>query len=142
MARKKKRRQSPVHTPLARHKKAGSRLVPPLAELPVELVRWDRNLLPEYLWIASLRAIAPLKELHKPHSAFMDAVDEFWTEKFPALGLLSDFGYLEASRDDFLAKHAPLVRKLFLEPFGRILAFFPDSPAHWLVTPELCTGSA
>jgi len=109
-------------------------LVPPLAQLPIAAIQWDRDFLPEHLWIASLRTIAPLERLHEPFYAFMDAVDEFWSQEGPALGLLTDFGLLGAHANSFLAKHAALVRDLFLVPFGRILAFFPESPASWLLT--------
>ena len=134
MNRKKKRQKSPGHTPLARHKKTGTRLDPRLADLPIAPIRWDRDLLPEHLWIASLRSVVPVKDIYKPYYKFMDAVDEFWPKDFPALGLMSDFSHLRAAKEEFIAKNDQLVRDLFLEPVGRILAFFPESPSSWLVT--------
>ena len=134
MGRKKRQRKGTDYTPLVDHVKKGSRLVPPLAQLPVASVLWDRDLLPEYLWIASLRELVPVERLYEPCYAFMDAVDEFWNEQFPPLGLLTDFALLQTHQDAFLAKHGALVHDLFLVPFGRILAFFPNSPANWLLT--------
>lgn len=134
MGRKKKQRKSTDYTPLADHVKEGSRLVPPLAQLPMVSVLWDRDLLPEHLWIASLRDLVPVERLYEPFYAFMDAVDEFWSEQLPPLGLLTDFKLLQVHQDAFLAKHGALVHDLFLVPFGRIVAFFPDSPASWLLT--------
>lgn len=131
---KKRKRRSTSHTPLSKHRKTGSVLAPPLASLNVRPALWDRDWLPEYLWIASLRQIVSTEHLFKPFYAFMDAVEEFWPAENPPLGLLSDFRVLAPRGGEFLARHGSLVRELFLIPFGRILSFFPDSPASWLVT--------
>jgi hypothetical protein len=133
---KKRKPAGPGHTPLKGHKKVGASLIPPLGGLNVKAIPWDRDLLPEFLWAAALRDLVSPKDLHRPFYAFMDAVDEFWQEPSPAIGLLSDFGVLAKQKEAFLAKHAGLVHDLFLEPFGRMLAFFPDSPASWLVADE------
>ncbi len=130
----KKKHRSPRHTPLSHHQKTGSVLLPPLAGLNVKPAPWDRDSLPEYLWIASLRQIVPTGSLFQAFYAFMDAVEEFWPGEKPPLGFLSDFRTLAPKGREFLAKHGPLVRELFLIPFGRILAFYPESPASWLVT--------
>jgi hypothetical protein len=53
--------------------------------------------LPEFLWVASLRQLVPLDRLHVPFYKFMDAVDEFWTEERPAIGLISDFAALRSN---------------------------------------------
>ncbi|MGH7428424.1 MAG: hypothetical protein ACREJ4_08750 [Candidatus Methylomirabilaceae bacterium] len=76
----------------------------------------------------------PVDHLFQPFYAFMNAVEEFWPTERPPLGLLSDFQTLAQRRHEFLAKHGALVHELFLTPFGRLLAFFPESPASWLVT--------
>jgi hypothetical protein len=132
---KHKGQHSQRHTPLKKHKKVGSSLVPPLAGLPLKPLDWDRDLLPEYLWIASLRAVVPTNQIHRAFYTFMDAVAEFWPAQHPAIGLLTDFRFLQPAAAAFLAKHHRLIRQLFLEPFGRILSLFPDSPASWLVSP-------
>lgn len=132
----KKKRRSTTHTPLSHHRKAGSALLPPLAGLNVKPAFWDRDWLPEHLWIASLRRVVPADHLFKPFYTFMDAVEEFWPADKPPLGYLSDFRTLAPKGREFLAKHSDLVRELFLIPFGRLLAFFPESPASWLVTED------
>lgn len=132
----KKKRRSARHTPLSHHRKAGSVLLPPLAGLNVTPAFWDRDWLPEHLWIASLRQVVPVNQLFKPFYAFMDAVEECWPAEQPPLGYLSDFRTLASRGQEFLAKHRALVRELFLIPFGRLLAFFPESPASWLVTED------
>ncbi|MFZ5768623.1 MAG: DUF5677 domain-containing protein [Bacillota bacterium] len=54
--------------------------------------------------------------------------------EFVGLGLISDFGLVpEDQRDRFLRQHFDLVEKLFYRPVGRLLAFYPESPAAWLV---------
>lgn len=132
----KKKRRSTTHTPLSQHRKTGSVLLPPLAGLNVRPSFWDRDWLPEYLWIASLRHVVPVDHLFKPFYALMDAMEEFWPAEKPPLGFLTDFRTLAPKAREFLAKHGALVRELFLIPFGRLLAFFPESPAGWLLTEE------
>jgi hypothetical protein len=144
---KKKARRSTTHTPLSKHGKVGSVLTSPLTGLNVKPAIWDRDWLPEYLWIASLRELAPHNRIFRLLYPFIDAVAEFWPDERLPLGLLSDFGELAPHRNAFLAKHTALVHDLFLKPFGRILSFFPDSPASWLLTEEFlseggCSSSA
>lgn len=134
MSGSKRRRRGGWHTPLSNHKKRGSVLQSPYASLPMKSSFWDRDLLPEFLWIASLRELVPLDELHKPHYALMDAFDSCWRSDEPAIGLVSEFGEPSLDRTELLARHETLLQELFLEPFGRLLAFYPDSPAGWLVS--------
>jgi hypothetical protein len=124
------------NTPLAKHTKVGSRLITPLSKLgPVTSVEWARDLLPEHLWLAALAEQFGLETAHHPYNALLDALDEFWTPgKSVCLGMLSDFAFVDTERRSaFLTQHAELVRDAFLEPIGRILGFYPDSPASWLV---------
>jgi hypothetical protein len=131
-----KRKKGRRHTSLTEHLRTGSRLTPPLSGLPIVPTDWAREFVPEYLWIASLRELAPANHTFKPFYAMMDAVDEFWPAEEPAYGLLSDFAVLKANGSNFLRKHADLVRELFLRPVGRLLAFYPESPASWLVSED------
>lgn len=53
------------------------------------------------------------------------------------LGFISDFGAIaEDQRMIFKDKHKDLISRSFQGPIGRILAFFPESPAYWLVDQE------
>lgn len=45
---------APRATPLRHLTKAGSKLQSPLSRLPLQHLDWDRDLLPEHLWIAAL----------------------------------------------------------------------------------------
>ena len=141
MGKKKNKRQQKGkpkgrHTPLNKHKKRGSRLHSPLSELAFNFVSWDRDLLPEHLWIVSLALTHGIDSFHLPYGAFLDAVDEFWPEeeKSVCLGLLSDFELLpQDKREGFLAAHEDLARDLFWDPIGPALELYPDCPARWLL---------
>jgi len=137
---KRHKNRRPVFTPLASQKRVGSRLQGPLstAGSNIELVDWLRDLLPEHLWLAALADGIGMGAAVGVYNAFMDALDEFWTHKFVALGLLSDFGLL--SRDErasFLQKNSQLVDEYFHRPLGRILSLYPDNPAFWLTNSKL-----
>ncbi|GMU64583.1 MAG: hypothetical protein AMXMBFR36_08570 [Acidobacteriota bacterium] len=97
---------------------------------------WDRDLVPEFLWVGALRELVPLDDLHKPHYALMDALDSCWRSEEPAIGMISEFGDASLDRAAFVTNHAAVLRDVFLGPFGRLLAFYPDSPASWLVSRE------
>ena len=49
-----KKRRKGRHTPLSKHAKVGTALMSPIAGLNVVPVEWERDLLPEYLWIGAL----------------------------------------------------------------------------------------
>jgi hypothetical protein len=138
----KKKRKGKPKTPgkggFEAHKKVGSRLLPPLAQgLPVRLFDFERDLLPEYLWLGALVDELGIERAHLPFYELMDALDEVWTDEYPALGLLTDFGFVAEDRHaSFKERHAELIRRTFHDPIGRILAFYPDGPAHWLLNQE------
>jgi hypothetical protein len=129
------KRKNRKHTGLPKHKKAGSVLTPPLASLPQSSLEFDRDLLPEHLWIASLADMYGLEIAHRPFSDFLDAVDTVWDSAIGmCTGLLTDFGFVpQDRREGFLRDHRDLARAAFHEPIGRILAFFPECPAAWLI---------
>lgn len=137
-----KRSSVPDHTPLVHHQRVGTKLVGPLSSLNVQLMDWERDYLPEFLWIGALAVDQGSGHFHVPYNAFMDAIDEVWSHEATPMGLLSDFGLVSGEkRKDFLGKHARLVEDLFHRPIGRILAFYPDCPASWLVQPHLLEAS-
>lgn len=123
-----------MHIPIAKHKREGTRLRPPLAELNPRLIDWVRDLLPEHLWIGALAEHFGIDTFHRPYNVLLDAIDSYLPPEFVGLGLISDFGLVpEDQRDRFLRQHFDLVEKLFYRPVGRLLAFYPESPAAWLV---------
>src|SRR5690606_11635458 len=102
--------------------------------LPVRMYDFERDLLPEHLWLAALVDEHGIERAHRPFYELMDAVDEVWSSDYPAIGLLSDFGLIEEDRrTDFKARHADLIRRSFHDSIGRILAFYPEGPAYWLI---------
>lgn len=75
--RKAKRREgNDCHrTPLASIKKQGSALVPQRAEMGVQVTTWDRDLLPEHLWVAAReRLVSRESEIYSPYYALMDVL--------------------------------------------------------------------
>lgn len=138
MGRKKKgkgKRGKSRHTPLKKLKKKGSKLTSPMSELPFRPISWDRDFLPEHLWVASLAWKYGKNSFFEPYNAFCDKVDEHWPEeeKGVFLGLLSDFTILdEDHRDAFLEDSRELARELFWEPIGPTLLLYPECPAGWL----------
>lgn len=134
---KKKRKQNPGprHTPLSNLKKQGSVLRAPFSELNMQTISWNRDLLPEHLWIAALALAFGADRFHHAYERFMDALDEFWPSERQdvCLGLISDFASVPAdARAGFVAKHRALARALFWEPLGEALSLYPESPAKWL----------
>lgn len=100
---------------------------------------WARDLLPEHLWIAAIVECFGRERAHLFYYKFMNAIDEVWPEKDSvALGLISDFGAIhEDARDQLWKDHESLLVECFHHPIGRILTFYPENPAHWLVRDDL-----
>lgn len=130
----KKRKKLGSHSGLGKHSKVGTRLVPPLAKLPMHMLDFERDLLPEHLWIAALVDQYGMERAHRPFYDLMDALDGIWKDELPAFGLLADFGKVaDEARAAFKRDHGDLIRGAFHEVIGRPLAFYPDGPAFWLV---------
>lgn len=133
---KKERKQQGQFTPLDKHARKDGKLRPPLTQLEVKPVDWPRDLLPEHLWIAALFDAYPGPKAIKLYNEFLEAIDEISppVEKFIALGFLTDFGQAAVlKRSEFISSYKDLILAAFHKPFGRLLAFYPSSPALWLV---------
>lgn len=100
-------------------------------------ISWDRELLPEFLWLAALSEGFAIDRVHQPLYTVIDALAEFWEHPFPMLGLLSDFGLLRDKADQIWAKHESLLVGLFHDVIGRPLSLYPGNPASWLVRDDL-----
>jgi hypothetical protein len=138
--KRNKNKQASGHSSLNKHQKVGTKLVPPLARLNMIPLQWDRDLLPEHLWIASLAESYPIERIHKPFSDLLDAIDTVWpnNELSPSLGMLTDFGLVPLEkRTEFKTKYRDLIYATFHKPIGRLLAFFPECPAYWLIDQEV-----
>lgn len=138
--KKEPKKKSDRYTSITKHKRKGSTLLSPLGEMEIELIDWQRDLLPEHLWIAALADVFPIDTVHHQFYEFMDIIDSFIPDGSHALGLLSDFALVPTDkREDFWSQHSTKIEELFHKPIGRILAFYPNNPASWLVSSNLIT---
>jgi len=141
MAKKKKQQKGRrPYTPLSQYQKKGSTLQSPWKEkMPLQMWHWTRDILPECLWIAAVIIRFEKENAYKFYYKFMDAIDESWTDKDSvALGFLTDFATVqEAARKDLWEHQEKLFIECFHETIGRILTFYPENPAAWLVRNDL-----
>lgn len=136
MAKKKSKRSGKSgHTPLAEHRKRGTVFTTPLADYPIEANDWQRDYLPEYLWMGALAQHLPVTKMYNPVYEVMDAAEHLWSESYPPIGVVSDFGFIR-DKEGFLSMNKDLIREAIIKPFGRVLSMYPESPAAWLLTPE------
>lgn len=132
-SKKKKNHYSSVKD----HERRGTKLVAKMNTLNVQPIEWERDLMVEHLWIASLETWYPANRWHVLYNRFLDAIDPFMPEGVVAVGWITDLGWVpEGRRQEFKEAHRQLVHEAFHKPFGRIMAFYPDAPAHWLVLEE------
>lgn len=139
---KKKRRKKGLkkqqYSPISSHKRDGTLLRPPLSALNMQMIDWPRDLLPEHLWIAALAEHYGLNKFHVLFKEFMDTIDQYMPKDFVALGLISDFGLVpEEQREKCLRDNADQIIEAFSDPISRILAFYPECPANWLIDKTL-----
>lgn len=142
MTRKKEKRSKSKKgnfTPIAKHKHAGNVLKTVASELNMEMIEWERDLMPEHLWIDLLANEYQRLQWFKIYNDFLDKIDAVLEEerKAPFLGLISDFGILTNSeRQNFLSKNKDFTYEFFFKPVGKILSLYPENPANWLVLEE------
>lgn len=128
---KKKRK---IHTPINKHKKVGSQLRTQLGQTNIALFDWERDQLPEFLWIAALSEYHDLAVIHKPYYYFLDKMDEYIPDEKFSLGFISDFSLIpEEKREPFYNENIEMIEELFLNVIGRSLAFYPENAASWII---------
>ena len=66
MKKRKHKKQRKQHTPLAKHAREGKTLIPPLNQLNTAPLDWQRDFLPEHLWISALAVKFGLDQMSKP----------------------------------------------------------------------------
>ena len=124
-------------TGIGKHKQYKKKLITPLNQLPVTLTNWERDILPEHLWIEFLRQKYSETEFLKLHSELCKTLQSHSQGNLAFLGLISDFGGIPKSRrSNILKKHDELVTQAFTEPFGHILKLYPNAPCYWLLPKE------
>lgn len=135
-SKRKRRRSRDKSTPLKRHQKKGKTLSTQLGAMErVRQVTWDKELLPEFLWIDALaRAYNNKRIWWKVFTKFMDTIDEYIEGDILVTGTISDFGKIPvAARSKILEEEYDLIVTEFAEPVGRALSLYPECPALWLV---------
>jgi len=101
----------------------------------MKVVEWDRDLVPEHLWIAALAARYGIEVAHQPFNRLLEALEDVWPHKDSTpIGLVSDFGEIpNEARQRFVGCHRHLIFETLVQPLGGILALYPNSPASWLI---------
>ncbi len=127
---------------LSEHKQIKKRLDPPLiASLgdTLQFIRWDQELLPEYLWVMSLFREYSFDSAMNLFNETLDLLDPFnVNQNAPLLGTLSSFSLVSCEqRKNALDALAPVYDKAIVQPFGSTLALYPECPAFWLIRSNL-----
>lgn len=106
-------------------------------QLPAKLVNWQRDILPEHLWIEFLRQKYPETDFLNFYSELCDTLRSYSEGNLAFLGLVSDFGRIpENKRLEIVNKHRDLIIPIFAEPFGDTLRLYPKAPCFWLLPKE------
>ncbi len=134
MTSRRKNRNKKIHTSLKEHKQVDSHLEGLFSKMNMQPLDWQKDILPEHLWIGGLAEEYGIDEVHKTFNDFMDVFDSYFPEEGNALGLITDFGLMPLEiRDKFCNDNETIIYDLFYKPIGRILSFYPDNPASWLI---------
>jgi len=130
----KKKGKVPRYSPLSRHKRERSKLLTPMHNLNIQQIDWERDLLPEHLWIELLSNTYIQREWQNLYEKFLDALDKCYPKDNIIFGFVSDFGLIPADkRKDFMENNEELVYRAFYRPMGRIITFYPEAPCYWLL---------
>lgn len=128
------------YTPINNHKRKGKIFSSPHIFLEnVKPIAWDRDLLPEFIWMDALhQKFGNFVDLFRNFKKFLDMLDGYIdTDEILLLGLISDFGKIpEEKRDELLSNNSELIKELFVDTVGQILLLYPDCPALWLIPDE------
>lgn len=116
------------------HERYKKILVSPINRLPINLVSWTRDLLPEFLWIEYLRQAYNELVFLELYTEVTQCISSYADGSTNFLGFISDFGRIsDDKKKEILIDHKELVVTAFAEPFGQILILYPKSPAAWLL---------
>ena len=134
--KKQKPKQKSKFTPIDKHKFSGSVLTTQLTDSNMSIVDWERDLMPEHIWIDLLANEYKQLNWLKIYNDFADKIDASLEKdhKTPFLGLISDFGMLsDSERSNFLSSNKDFAFRAFFKPVGKILSLYPNNPANWLI---------
>jgi len=103
----------------------------------MQLVNWQRDILPEHLWIEFLRQKYSETAFLDFYSELCDTLRSYCEGNLAFLGLISEFGRIpENRRLEIVSKYSDLIIQVFAEPFGDILGLYPNAPCFWLLPEE------
>lgn len=132
MSKKKKKKKR--YSSISKHKKYKSKLISPLQQLQLNLLEWQRDFLPEHIWIECLSNTYPANTWINLYNSFLDELDKYCPNGVVMFGFITDFGFIPPNkREDFLKNNGQLTYEAFYKPFGRIIHFYPKAPCHWLL---------
>lgn len=124
------------YSPISSHKRDKSKLKTGLSGLLAPF-DWERDLMPEHIWIDLLAEEYKDRPWHKIYEHFLDELEECAEEKIYLFGLISDFGRVpEETRRKFILHNKDLIYEVFYKPVGKILTLYPENPANWLILDE------
>ena len=104
-----------------------------------DMIEWERDLMPEHIWIDLLAEEYKTLNWFKIYSDFLDKLDNCLETqpKTPLLGVISDFSVpTNKEKEKFVIKNKDFIYEAFFKPVGRILSLYPENPASWLVLEE------
>jgi len=135
MFRDEKAEKKGRFTPIENHQRYKSFLKPPLSESDnLYYIDWERDQLPEYLWIDLLSYEYKRYNWEKIYHLFLDKLEKFLNSDVCFFGFITDFGYVpEKMRENFISKYEEFIYKYFFIPVGKILTLYPENPASWLL---------
>lgn len=134
---KKNLKKKKKFTSIKEHKRYKSLLRSPLSELNFERFDWEKDLLPEHLWIDLLAQEYKDLNWYKMYSDFLDRLEDCINGEVCLFGFISDFGFVpKKAREQFLSQNKDFIYHCFYKPIGNILTLYSENPANWLLMDE------
>lgn len=132
----KKNKKKNRFSPISKHKSDGRTLRTMPVDMKVDPIDWERDLMPEHIWIDLLAEEYKDKLWHKIYEHFLDELDAVGGG-IHLFGLISDFGMVpKEAREKFILSRKELIYEAFYKPIGGILSLYPDNPASWMILDE------
>lgn len=130
MGKKNKKRFSSIK----KHKSNGKVLRTMPIDMKINFIDWERDLMPEHIWIDLLAEEYKDRPWHKLYEHFLDELEKCAGDNFYLLGRISDFGKIPiVAREKFIESNKDLIHEAFYKPIGGILSLYTESPANWLI---------